>query len=62
MQAIINYSPELPEPEQAKNFNGLKNCWLIYLPGIIVFSVDREKCLCKARKVSLILTKLNKCD
>jgi len=62
MQAQINYLPEIPTPEQHLNYRGLKSVWVIDLPGIIIYSVDKEKAVCKAKKVVNILRQLNKCD
>jgi hypothetical protein len=62
MTATINYLPEIPAPEQVFNYRGLKSVWVIDLPGIIIYSTDKEKAVCKAKKVSTLLRQLNNCD
>lgn len=62
MQATINYLPEIPEPEMLMNFRGLKCCYVIELPNVIVYSLNRDKCICKAKAISKLLPQLKKCD
>jgi hypothetical protein len=62
MTATIQFLPEIPAPEQIANFRNLKLCWVIEMPNIIIWSVDKDKCICKAKRISTILRQLNKCD
>jgi len=58
MNATIHQLPAIPSPELTANFRGLKNCWIIELPGLILYSVNREKVIEKAKKVSCCLRQL----
>jgi hypothetical protein len=61
-QATIDYLPEIPSPEQAASYAGLRDCWLIHLPGIIVYSKEKQRAIDKAKKIATVLRKNRNLD
>lgn len=46
-------------PEKRYNQFGLREVWVIELPGCIVYSLDKDKCKFKAKKVWEMLQETN---